>query len=155
MLKSTLSPSEAARHVPGACQLLLRAMSAAEAVGAPGGLRNLAVRTKKHELLLSCSERFSPSAGYGRKDAENAHSCRATHARLMLIPVCCSVHTHSLRISRFGLLVLQDPSLVIDTKVGVRDLIAKLRKLGCEIPPAADRAWLLEILEGEMMRRGL
>jgi len=118
VLKSTLSPSEAARHVPGACQLLLRATSAAEAVGAPGGLRNLAVRTKKHELLLSCSERFSPSAG-------------------------------------FGLLVLQDPSLVIDTKVGVRDLIAKLRKLGCEIPPAADRAWLLEILEGEMMRRGL
>ena len=147
MLKSTLSPSEAARHVPGACQLLLRATSAAEAVGAPGGLRNLAVRTKKHELLLSCSERFSPSAGYGRKDA--------THARPMLIPVCCSVHTLSLRISRFGLLVLQDPSLVIDTKVGVRDLIAKLRKLGCEIPPAADRAWLLEILEGEMMRRGL
>jgi len=57
--------------------------------------------------------------------------------------------------SGFGMAVLQDPNLVVEKKVGIRDLVSKMRKLGLEVPQGADRAWLLELLEGEMMRRGM
>lgn len=114
VLRTTFEPSDAAKLASGATQLLGRAKASA----AGGGLRQLVIRTKKFELILSCSDGFSSSAG-------------------------------------FGIAVTQDPNLVVEKKAGVKDLVAKMRKLGLEIPPGADRAWLLEMLESEMMRRGL
>eukprot|EP00967_Tisochrysis_lutea_P009668 scaffold11300_cov32-Tisochrysis_lutea.AAC.2 len=113
VLKSSLEPKEAVVLATGASQALARAVGC---VDEP--LSQLVIRTTKHEMLLSCSERFGSGEGY-------------------------------------GIAVMQDPNLVVEKKVGVKELVAKMRKLGLEIPPGADRAWLLELLENEMMRRGM
>jgi predicted regulator of Ras-like GTPase activity (Roadblock/LC7/MglB family) len=115
VLKATLEPAEAVKLAAGAVQALGRARSS---IAAGDTLQQLVIRTKRYEMLLSCSNSFSASSG-------------------------------------FGMAVLQDPNLVVEKKVGVRDLVAKMQKLGLEVPPGADRAWLLELLEGEMMRRGM
>jgi len=115
VLKSSLEPGDAMKLASGAVQALSRARASV----APGdALDQLVIRTKRYEMILTCSETFSSSSG-------------------------------------FGMAVTQDPNLVAEKKVGVKDLVAKMRKLGLEIPPGADRAWLLELLESEMMKRGM
>ena len=53
-----------------------------------------------------------------------------------------------------GILVLQNPDAIDEPKINLKVLREKLRGLGVDIPRGADRKWLLELLENEMIRRG-
>jgi len=111
VIRTTLEKVQAAKVAATALQLLQRARAVVEDDDALG---TLAVRTKKHEMLLSLSENGG-----------------------------------------FGIAVLQNPYLKEIVVHGTKALRQKLEKLGVDIPRGADRQWLLELLESEMLKRGM
>lgn len=107
VVASTLAPADAASHAAAATQLMQRADAL------PDAPTQLAVRTKKHEIVYSASDD-----------------------------------------RRFGLVVLHNPDAPEVPRFNMRDVISKLEALGVTVPPNADRRWVMELLEAEMLRRG-